>query len=268
MSDGVSLGAANLELGADLAPLRADLEKAKAEVAVAAAEMQKLLDRHVDVSGKKFATLGSMIGSGLQAPLAQSKASLAGWATAQEAALAKVRSSLGDTSAAYMEMADTAEAAADLQVAASGRVVEAYGAQAAAAKAAADAQEAAAARSAAAREILGGVGSDRGAMAGGSTYRLFTAGRQGAAEVATGSAGIWGVRGPTPPPGSMANPIVVALEAASRTPLGSLAAAIGESSSGSDPTVVGNERGVGARFSRRLPRAIMGLLQPALLWWP
>lgn len=61
---------------------------------------------------------------------------------------------------------------------------------------------------------------------------------------------VWGVRGPDAP-GSRMNPIVVVLEAAQRTPLGSLAAAIGDSSTqgGPESTTVATSRGSETRVT-------------------
>jgi Lysozyme like domain len=211
VTDGVSLGTATLGLEANLAQLRGDLDDAKAKVAAAVAEMQAMLDK-LDVGLR-----GGLLPAGVDA----SHGGFGMWAAAQDAALAGVRRSVGETDAAYAGMASAAQVAADVQVAASGRVVEAYAAQAAAARATADAEEAAAARSSAARSILGGIG-----------------GHGVARDVAVGASGIWGVRGPTPPPGGMTNPVVTVQEAASRTPLGSLAAAVGENAQGGGPESV------------------------------
>jgi hypothetical protein len=61
---------------------------------------------------------------------------------------------------------------------------------------------------------------------------------------------IWGVRGPEAP-GSRMNPIVTVLEAAERTPLGTLAAAVGDSSSSGGPetTTVATSQGSQTRVT-------------------
>lgn len=238
MTDGVNLGSASLGLEADLAPLRADLADAKARVATAVAEMQALLDSlHVGAKGGLLAT-------SIAAPLAGHRASLGLWAAAQDAALADVRKSVAKTDAAYVGMAGAAQVAADSQVAASARVAKAYAAQAEAARLAADVEEAAAARAAAARGILGGVGGRDIAPLGGNSSRVIIAGRGGEPAAFSGHSAIWGVRGANPPPFSTSNPGVVVVEAASRTPLGGLAAAIGENSAAGGPqsTTIATER--------------------------
>jgi hypothetical protein len=211
MTDGVNLGTATLGLEVGLAELRAGLDDALARVTAKVAEMQRVLDTlHASVDGGLLGGMGVPVQGGLGL-----------WAAAQDAELASVRRSVEETDAAYVGMAVTADDAADIQVAASGRVVAAYAAQAAAAKATADAEEAAAGRSALARSILGGIG-----------------GHGGTAAAAADSSSIWGVRGPAGHPFSAQDPGVVVVEAASRTPLGSLAAAIGEDAQGGGPEAV------------------------------
>ena len=109
---------------------------------------------------------------------------------------------------------------ADSAVAASRRATEAYLAEAAAARQA---------NAEAARMRFGGAYESAGPRLRSDLERANTTTSDLAARLSAGGHDVWGVNGPSAP-GSVGNPIVVVLEAASRTHLGSLAAAIGETS--------------------------------------
>jgi hypothetical protein len=210
-----SLGSAELELGVDLAPLDAGLVKAEKKVAEAMAVMQKMLDRHLNVQSDKLGALAA----GLDSEIAQRLGSLGGAfdgaAARAAAAYAEMRVGQEAVAAAIDHTAEVAVAASAVEVAAADRVTAAYLEQAAAARAAAEAGDAAVGRALGA-DALGLAG--RGAA--GSSGR-------GGGLTATELAAIEGVRGKGHV-GSRSNPMVVVLEAARYTSLGSLGAAIAE----------------------------------------
>lgn len=210
-----SLGSAELELGVDLAPLDAGLVKAEKKVAEAMAVMQKMLDRHLNIQSDKLGALAA----GLDSEIAQRLGALGGafdGAGARAAAsYAEMRVGQEAVAAAIDHTAEVAVAASAIEVAAADRVTAAYLEQAAAARAAAEAGDAAVGRALGA-DALGLAG--RGA-AGNS-------GRGGGLS-ATELAAIEGVRGKGHV-GSRSNPLVVVVEAARYTSLGSLGAAIAE----------------------------------------
>lgn len=217
-----SLGSAELELGVDLAPLDAGLAKGEKKVAEAMAVMQKMLDRHINISSDKLGALAA----GLDSEIAQHLGSLGGafeGAAAQAAAsYAEMRAGQEAVAASIEHTADVAVAASAVEVAAADRVTAAYLEQAAAARAAAEAGDAAAGRALGA-DVLGLAGR-RGAGGGG-----------GGGLSATELAAIEGVRGKGHV-GSRSNPVVVVLEAARYTSLGSLGAAIAENGMSGTPS--------------------------------
>ena len=245
MTDGLSLGSATLELNADLGQLQADLDAAKAKVATAAAEMQRLLDRHVEVSSRRLAILGTAVQRGVEKPLLDIRSNLSEWEAEQMAALAGVRASIDDTSKSLTALGVSAQTSSAMQIAASHQARDAYLEEAAAAKAAHTEGNAALAE--------GIFGRTLSALLGGGGSRVFVQGGHQAPGIEGMHLGIYGVRGPNSP-GSISNPIAVVLEAGARTPLGALAAAVGfdAASSGTTTgtttsTVAGATRTEGAR---------------------
>lgn len=227
------LGRAVLDLGADLLPLDRDLEAAKRRCMVAVAEMQTILDRGNVEIGRRIGVIGRAYDRELTPPLTRFGGAVERMARQVDGSLAQMRVEQAAVGAETDSAAARAEAAAQVQVAAAQRVARAYLEEAAAAK------EAAAARRDAAMSLPVRASAPvdlYGARAFREERRSYA---QGDAPV------VWGVRGPRAA-GSIGNPVVTVLEAASRTGLGSMGAAIGESSqSGGARTVTVAEGGGG-----------------------
>jgi hypothetical protein len=217
-----SIGSAELEVGVDLAPLDAGLAKAEKKVAIAAAAMQKMLDRHVDVSGDKLGALGAGLDSQMTRSLGGLRKMVSDTTAGVVASWAEQRAAQDAIAASIERTAAVAVAASEVEIAASHRVTAAYLEQAAAARAAAGAGG----------DALGGsLGADAVALAAsrGGGGRGGGGGLSPAEMALLSSLGGEGVRGKAHW-GSRTNPMVVVLEAGSRTSLGSLAAAVAENS--------------------------------------
>lgn len=246
-----SLGSAELELGIDLAPLDAGLVKAEKKVAEAMAVMQKMLDRHLNVQSDKLGALAA----GLDSEIAQRLGALGGafdGAGARAAAsYAEMRVGQEAVAAAIDHTAEVAVAASAIEVAAADRVTAAYLEQAATARAAAEAGDAAVGRALGA-DALGLAG--RGAA--GSSGR-------GGGLSATELAALEGVRGKGHV-GGRSNPLVVVVEAARYTSLGSLGAAIAENGVSGTPASSSSVAGpaaadvAAATRERSAPKTVAG----------
>lgn len=209
------IGSAELEIGVDLAPLDRGLKDAEAKVAAEMAVIQKMLDRHMDVSSGKLSMLSGATERGILGSLGKLRQTTDDVASGLVGAWGRVADSQATIRASLAETAAVATATADVQVAAADRVTAAYLEEAAAARAAAEAHSA----------LIGrGVAADVAGLATGHATRS----RAGAGGLAT-LAGIEGIRG-LAHPGSRSNPLVVVLEAARYTSLGALGAAVGENS--------------------------------------
>lgn len=221
---GELIGVVDLEVGVNLGPLDAGLKKAELKVAQAAAVMQRLLDRHVNVSSDQLGALASLMETRLEKPLLSLGGAVAKMTADGTAGFAAMKVEQEALASAFEHTAAVAVAASDVEVAASDRVTTAYLEQAAAARLAAEAGDAALAR---------GIGGDVLAAAGRGGV---SSGGGGGAALA-GLAGLEGVRG-RGHAGSRSNPLVVVLEAGRYTSLGGLAAAVAEqgiTSAGTSP---------------------------------
>ena len=230
------LGEAVLELDVDMAPYDRGLLEAERKAATKVAAIQAIFDT---------LTLGApqRLDQQFAAPMSRVAAASQTMARQVDGSYAQMRLQQAATARDADRTAAAAEVSARAQQAATDRAVKGYAAQAAAAKASADEQEAAAARARAAQDAAA-----RPAFAAagpGSTVSDQSVRERLAIVDRGGESSIRGVRGPGG--GSIANPVVVVMEAASRTQLGSLAAAIGESSAagGARTTTVADGGGGG-----------------------
>lgn len=225
---GEILGSATLDLNADLGPLDRDLATAERRVALSVATMQTLLDRSGVQMGQRFGAIGTEYDRHLTPPLARFGTATATMAQQVDGSLGQMRIETAATARELERTAAIAQAVAAVESAAAEKASRAYAGQAAAAKLSASEQETAALKIRAAQLAQAHYGS------------FYTSGRPSTQRVLertvieheTGGSPIMGVRGPGG--GSIANPVVVVMEAGSRTGLGSMAAAVGQSAASGD----------------------------------
>jgi hypothetical protein len=280
---GELLGEATLELDVDLTPLDRGLAEGERRAALGVASMQATLDRGMGQYSQRLGMLGTAYDQQLTPPVQRFGAAVDRMGKQVDGSLEQTRIEQAATARELQRTAAIAGVAATMQENAAERAAKAYAEQAAAARASADAQEAAAHRatSAAIGATTGSprpepVPPDSILSESAVAERLATAAEKTWAQRAWGPSfnensktgersgasavtdSIWGVRGPKAA-GSVGNPVVMVMEAASRTGLGSLAAAVGESpvdrgsvttvatpGGGAAPTVVSSGSGSGA----------------------
>lgn len=187
---GQLLGVSVLELRTDQAPLDAGLALARRKVIASTGEMQALVDRRMVAFDQRMASAGRSLDSGLGKPV--ERVGLASRSLADDLAAARVASA--DMARGVQRDAAAAAAASEAQAAAADRATRAYERQAAAARAAGGISS-----------TPTGVGADR---------RNVNFVR-----------GVQGVRGPGG--GTIQDPVVVVVEDAARTQMGTYAAPVG-----------------------------------------
>jgi HPt (histidine-containing phosphotransfer) domain-containing protein/ferritin len=202
--------------------------------------MQGILDRNAVLVGNKLGVIGRDYDRQLTPPIARFGAATARMASQVDGSLAQVRIEQAATAKELERAAMVAEASSRVQADAADRTTRAYTEQAIAAKTSASEQEAAALRVRAAQVAQ---------VQSGGMYNRMSPGGQRVLEriVEHGGpdTGVMGIRGPHG--GGIGNPVVVVMEAASRTGMGSLAAAVGESpaSGGAKSTTIADGGGDG-----------------------
>lgn len=225
-----TLGEAVLDLEADLTPLDRDLAEAERRTALWLATTQAMVDRGMGPISQRMGMVGQAFDRELTPPLQRFGSATERMAKQVDGSLAQTRLEQAATAREAERMAAIAVAGGRAQVEAADRSSRAYAEEALAAKLSADEQEAAAARALAARAAFGAGGYPTEPHAPPAGSLLGARAVEERLAVGGGSEGeVWGVRGPRAA-GSVGNPVVMVMEAASRTGLGSLAAAIGESS--------------------------------------
>lgn len=207
---GELLGVVDLEVDVNLARLDAGLTDAERKVAQAAAVMQRLLDRHVNISSDKLGALAAALEQRMAQPLTSFGDIVAKTTADSIGAFGEVKIAQEAIATSMEHTAAVAVATSEVEVDAAHRATAAYLEQAAAARLAAEAGDAAILRS-----------------VSGSTLAALSGHGGGGSGGALGAlAGLEGIRG-AKHEGSRSNPIVVVLEAGRYTSLGSLSAAVG-----------------------------------------
>lgn len=207
---GELLGVVDLEVDVNLARLDAGLTDAERKVAQAAAVMQRLLDRHVNISSDKLGALAAALEQRMAQPLTSFGDIVAKTTADSIGAFGEVKIAQEAIATSMEHTAAVAVATSEVEVDAAHRATAAYLEQAAAARLAAEAGDAAIVRS-----------------VSGSTLAALSGHGGGGSGGALGAlAGLEGIRG-AKHEGSRSNPIVVVLEAGRYTSLGSLSAAVG-----------------------------------------